>query len=195
MVMQRIPISRPQMDNNNKDLGWAMLHEQRNRRLASLQRRQLLLPNNNDADADDEPMYYSRLPNYNCFDLMYTGTLRMGTPSQFFHVKLDTATSVSWLPSVNCDQTCRFGHFEHYNPYTSTTFKGLDDASLPSTFREVYPNDYMAVVRGNRSEGWIWYAPLTLCHSRILSHVHSLALFPFIYIAGRYIHSRYGQFG
>jgi Eukaryotic aspartyl protease len=167
--MQRIPISRPQMDNPKKDLGWAMLHEQRNRRLASLQRRQLLLPDDDNADADaDEPMYYSRLPNYNCFDLMYTGTLRMGTPSQFFHVKLDTTTSVSWLPSVNCDQTCRFGHFEHYNPYTSTTYKGLDDASLPSTFREVYPNDYMAVVRGSVRRGFGTH------RSRCVTHGSSL---------------------
>ncbi len=139
MVMQRIPISRPQFDNP-KDLGRAMVHEQRNRRLASLQRRQL--------QDKSLPMYYSQLPNFNCFDLMYTGTIQMGTPGQTFHVKLDTGTAVSWLPSVDCDQTCRYGHFQHYNPHTSTTHKGLD-ASLPSTFREVSPNDYN-VVRGTR---------------------------------------------
>ena len=133
-MIQRIPVSRP-FDNEESSF-WAGIHQHRDRRLAYRQRQQQAdTTKNENRDAD-----FSQLPSFNCYDVMYTGTIQMGTPSQSFNVKLDTSTSISWLPSERCDQTCRYLHIPKYNPYTSSTFKSID-ASLPSEFLEKYPNE------------------------------------------------------
>ena len=133
-MIQRIPVSRP-FDNEESSF-WAGIHQHRDRRLAYRQRQQQAdTTENENRDAD-----FSQLPSFNCYDVMYTGTIQMGTPSQSFNVKLDTSTSISWLPSERCDQTCRYLHIPKYNPYTSSTFKSID-ASLPSEFLEKYPNE------------------------------------------------------
>jgi hypothetical protein len=87
------------------------------------------------------PVYYARLPSFNCYDVMYTGTIEVGTPSQEFHVKLDIATTVSWIPSVRCDHTCHYKFYNKYNPSISSTYQ-----SMNVEFVEKYPHDYSASV-------------------------------------------------
>jgi Eukaryotic aspartyl protease len=161
-MIQRIPVSRP--TENPEDLFWADVQEHRHRRLLHQQRQTQdavttrTEPQNDNRDTtQSSPIYYTQLPTFNCYDVMYTGTIYIGTPSQEFNVKLDTATSVSWIPSERCDITCRYKWFNKYNPFTSSTYKSID-ATLPSEFVEMYPKEYSASVRRTQlSYFFAWY--------------------------------------
>ena len=148
MMIQRLPISHPY--DNEEDFFWAGVYEHRHRRLMHQQRQRQedTTAENEGGDATTQsslPAYYTQLPSFNCYDLMYTGTIHIGTPSREFNVKLDTSTSISWVLSERCDQTCRYIWFNKYSQYASSTYKSID-ATLPSEFVEVYPNDYSASV-------------------------------------------------
>ena len=149
MMIQRMPLSRP--FEKQEDLFWAGVHEHRHRRLAHLHRQlqeDATVEHGVDRDTTQSsiPMYYAKLPSFNCFNVMYTGTMFLGTPGQEFNVKLDTASSISWVPSERCDITCRYKWFNKYNPSTSSTYKSID-STLPSEFVEMYPKQYSASVR------------------------------------------------
>ena len=49
----------------------------------------------------------------------YTIPIKVGTPGQTFNVQIDTSTSTSWLPSVNC-KNCQLSS-ELYDPIKSKT--------------------------------------------------------------------------
>ncbi|KAI1309005.1 Cathepsin D [Halotydeus destructor] len=101
-----------------------------------------------------------RLPLANVADAYYTANITIGSPNQSFQVLLDTASTETWIPSVQCTSVyC--GNHKKYDSATSTTYikdgrpwsraytagnvsgflssdvYGLDDASVAQTFGEV----------------------------------------------------------
>jgi Eukaryotic aspartyl protease len=155
-MIHRVPISRPNHVES--------IHPHRHRRLTSLHREldaEDMIHNdiNNNHHPPDHRMIahkttpassstYAQFEAYNCDDIMYTGTLLVGTPPQSFNVKIDTSTSISWIPSVKCDQTCHFYPFHQYNSAASSTYNAtLKDPTMSYTFHEVYPEFYYASVR------------------------------------------------
>lgn len=60
-------------------------------------------------------------PMRNYLDLVYIGTISIGTPPQEFKVVLDTGSSDLWVPSIYCSSPA-CAHHKVFNPLQSSTF-------------------------------------------------------------------------
>ncbi|XP_025142231.3 pepsin F-like isoform X2 [Bubalus bubalis] len=72
---------------------------------------------------NDQNIIYHPLRNYK--DLVYIGTIAIGTPPQEFRVIFDTGSSDLWVPSIHCHSPSCLTH-NLFNPHKSTTFRLLD---------------------------------------------------------------------
>jgi hypothetical protein len=153
-TIQRIPISRPNQNRKENDLFWAGVHQRRNRRLA-YEQQQVESERNPESKQQATRMTkatsnttYGQTSLFNCNGLLYTGTIGIGTPIiQNFTVKFDTSTTISWIPSIHCDQTCHYLPVAKYDSSTSTSYTSYIGDNIPNEFRETYPNLYGGSVR------------------------------------------------
>lgn len=58
----------------------------------------------------------------NYANVAYWADIELGTPDQRFRVALDTASSITFVPSIDCDETCK--NKNRYNSGNSSSFVG-----------------------------------------------------------------------
>ena len=58
----------------------------------------------------------------------YTVPLKVGTPPKIFNVQLDTSTSTTWLPSINCKNCAKSSNL--YDPKNSKTSLALNNKKI-----------------------------------------------------------------
>ncbi|KAH9957080.1 aspartic peptidase domain-containing protein [Russula dissimulans] len=92
----------------------------------------------------------------------------IGTPPQSFNVILDTGSSDLWVPSIDCDESCK-GH-NQYDPHSSSSSRDLQEQ-----FKIEYTDD--STVLGDQYSDDVHIGGLTACDQIFAATTHVSAEF------------------
>ena len=149
-----LEINIQRQNDDGDEIFWAQAMHHRARRLDYLEFRERRRLNQNDDNMKLEDGMDWRLANpyttsllsgrrlkeavklglSNCHQVLWTGDIEIGTPSQTSTVHFDTSGSDLWVASKGCDESCDStlnGGATLYDPTVSSTYKDVEDDQKP----------------------------------------------------------------